>query len=136
MILLESSALIESFRKKGRADIRARVQAALLSSAAAICDPVLLEFYAGAAGRKELEMIADYEKNLPILPCDDKVWKLARDYARLFRSKGKPFSNFDILIFALTKRHNAGLITMDRAFRRMQELVTADSKPGYDVMAR
>ncbi len=125
MILLESSALIEAFRKKGRADIRARVQAALLSNAAAVCDPVLLELYAGAAGRKELDMIGEYEKNLPILPCDDKVWSLARDYARLFRSGGKTFSNFDILIFALAKRHEAGLIAMDRAFRKMHELVRA-----------
>lgn len=127
MILLESSALIESFRKKGRADIRARVQAALLSSVAAVCDPVLLELYAGAAGSKELDLISDYEKNLPILPCDDKAWSLARNYARLFRSKGQTFSNFDILIFALAKRHNAGLIAMDRAFKKMNALLrTAD----------
>jgi|GEM_PF-2862918 len=124
MILLESSALIESFRRKGRADIRARVQAALLSNAAAVCDPVLLELYAGAAGRKDLDMIGDYEKNLPILPCDDKVWSLAREYARLFRSRGKTFSNFDILIFALARRHQAGLISMDRAFKKMHELVS------------
>lgn len=123
MILLESSALIEAFRKKGRADIRARVQAALLSNAAAICDPVLLELYAGAAGRKELDMISDYEKNLPVLQCDGRVWDLARDYARLFRSNGKTFSNFDILIFALARRHNAGIIAMDRAFKKMYELV-------------
>lgn len=123
MILLESSALIESFRKKGRADIRARVQAALLSNAAAVCDPVLLELYAGAAGRKDLDMIGDYEKNLPVLPCDEKVWNLAKTYARLFRDSGKTFSNFDILIFALARRHNAGIIAMDRAFKKMHELV-------------
>ncbi len=123
MILLESSALIESFRKKGRADIRARVQAALLSNVAAVCDPVLLELYAGAAGKKELEMIREYEQNLPVLACDSEVWISAREYARLFRSRGKTFSNFDILIFALVKRHNAGIIAMDRAFRKMHELV-------------
>ena len=125
MILLESSALIESFRKKGRGDIRARVQAALLSNSAAVCDPVLLELYAGAAGRKDIDMIGDYEKHLPVLPCDDKVWKLAREYARLFRSSGKTFSNFDILIFALAKRHNAGIIAMDQAFKKMNELLRA-----------
>ena len=72
-----------------------------MSNAAAVCDPVLLELYAGAAGRKDLDMIGDYEKNLPVLPCDDKVWNLAKEYACLFRSSGKTFSNFDILIFAL-----------------------------------
>lgn len=122
MILLESSALIESFRKKGRADIRARVQAALLSNSAAMCDPVLLELFAGAKGEKELALLRDYELHLPVLPCDNEAWALARSLAQNFRRQGKSFSNLDILIFAIARRHSAGIIAMDRAFQQMHRL--------------
>lgn len=129
MILLESSAYIENLRKGGRQDIKARVRAALLASKAAMCEPVLLELWAGCRGA-EAAVLKSFESTLPKLECDAEVWRLARENAVLFRSKGQTFSNLDILIFSIALRHNAGIIVVDKAFAKMRDLVRAAASAG------
>lgn len=123
MILLESSAYIENLRKNGRRDIKARVQAALLASEAALCEPVLLELRGGCRAGKDSKALQAFESTLPLLPCDEIVWQYAKENARLFRSKGFTFSNFDILIFSIALRHNAGIIAVDKAYLKMRDVL-------------
>ncbi len=121
MILLESSAFIENLRENGRRDIKARVKAALLNSKAALCEPVLLELWGGCKAGKEAKVLKAFESTLPMLECDALVWHHARNNARLFRAKGFTFSNFDILIFSIALRHNAGIIAVDKAYAQMRD---------------
>ncbi|MBS0617203.1 MAG: PIN domain-containing protein [Spirochaetes bacterium] len=123
MILLESSAFIENLRFNGRGDIKARVKSALLSSQAVLCEPVLLELWAGCRAGKERQALEVFEETLPILECDATVWSLARQNAKLFRAKGQTFSNFDILIFSLALRHEAGIIAVDKAYAKMRNIL-------------
>ena len=120
-ILLESSALIEAARKKGRGDIRARVKAAMLSGQAVICEPVLLELMNGARGSKERKYIADLGKTLPMLTCGPDQWSYAITKAKSLRSRGKTTGNFDILIYAIAATHNCDILTIDKGFRLFAE---------------
>jgi len=123
VILLESSALIESFRHTARKDILARVRNAVVTGKAAVCEPVLLELWAGASGTAEKKKLREISDLLPCLACDAEVWQLARENAKLFRSKGLTFSNFDILIFSIALRHGAGIIAVDKAYAKMRDTV-------------
>lgn len=124
MILLESSALIESFRRSARKDFLARVRNAIVSGRAVVCEPVLLELWAGASGHSEKKKIEEIQSLLPSLECDALAWRIARENAILFRSKGLTFSNFDILIFSIALRHNAGIIAVDKAYANMRDIVS------------
>jgi len=124
VILLETSALIENLRASGRKDIKARVQAAILSTDAALCEPVLLELWAGAIGKKDAKVISAFEDALPTLECDTEVWQLAKKHAREFRAMGLTFSNVDILIFSIAVRHNAHIVAVDKAFAQMREALS------------
>jgi len=130
VILLESSALIESFRKNARKDIIARVRNAIINGEAAVCEPILLELWAGASGLSEKKKIQEISETLAILECDAMVWSLARQNAKLFRAKGQTFSNFDILIFSLALRHEAGIIAVDKAYAKMRNIVRKEL--GFD----
>lgn len=121
MILLETSALIETCRKNGRADAKARVESALRSGKAVLCQPVLLELRAGLRHKSEFDQIDGYVEVLPILPITDPVWNLAGERARLFRSAGITVSNIDVLIFATAEHHNANIVTIDRHFAMMRD---------------
>jgi predicted nucleic acid-binding protein len=123
LILLETSALIEAWRKNGRADAKARVESALRSGRAALCQPVVLELSAGMKKEAEFKLLQDYLDVLPLLPITDEVWRLAASRARLFRSHGLTLSNFDILIFATAEHHNANIVTLDRHFAQMREVL-------------
>jgi len=130
VILLESSALIESFRANARRDIIARVRNAIVTGAAVVCEPVLLELWAGARGAGDKKKIEGISKNLHSLECDAQAWVLAKNNAVLFRAKGITFSNFDILIFSIALRHNASIIAVDKAFAKMRDIVRASTTAG------
>ena len=123
MILLETSALIEAWRRNGRGDAKARVESALRSGRAALCQPVVLELSAGQKMSEELKLLQDYLEVLPLLPITDEVWQLAATRARLFRANGLTVSNFDTLIFATAEHHNANIVTIDRHFAQMRDVL-------------
>lgn len=123
MILLETSALIEAWRKNGRGDVKARVESALRSGRAALCQPVVLELSAGLREPEELKLLQDYLDVLPLLPITDAVWQLAAKRAHLFRARSLTVSNFDTLIFATAEYHNANIVTIDRHFAQMREVL-------------
>ena len=128
MILLETSALIEAWRKNGRADAKARVESALRSGRAALCQPVVLELSAGLRKPEEFKLLQDYLEVLPLLPVSDAVWQLAARRGRLFRASGLTVSNFDTLIFATAEHHNANIVTIDRHFAQMREVLRTETQ--------
>lgn len=121
MILLETSALIEALRKNGRADAKARVESALRSGKAAICQPVILEMRAGLKHGREFDLLQEFIEVTTMLPLSDAIWELAGKRARLFREKGVTVSNFDTLIFSVAEHHNADIVTVDRHFGLMRD---------------
>ena len=123
MILLETSALIEAWRRNGRGDAKARVESALRSGRAALCQPVVLELSAGLKKPEDFKLLQDYLEVLPLLPITDAVWQLAATRARLFRANGLTVSNFDTLIFETAEHHNANIVTMDRHFAQMRDVL-------------
>lgn len=123
MILLETSVLIEAWRKNGRGDAKARVESALRSGRAALCQPVVLELSAGLKKSEEFKLLQDYLEVLPLLPITNEVWQLAATRARLFRTNGLTVSNCDTLIFATAEHHNADIVTIDRHFAQMRDVL-------------
>ena len=123
MILLETSALIEAWRRNGRGDAKARVESALRSGRAALCQPVVLELSAGLKKPEDFRLLQDYLEVLPLLRITNEVWQLAATRARLFRANGLTVSNFDTLIFATAEHHNANIVTMDRHFAQMRDVL-------------
>jgi len=121
LILLETSALIEAWRTNGRADAKARVESALRSGKAALCQPVVLEMRAGLKRPQEFQMLQDFIDVVAMLPVTDEVWQLAGERARAFRKQGLTVSNFDTLIFAVAEHHDADIVTVDRHFGLMRD---------------
>lgn len=118
--LIDSSVWIEIVR--GRADpaLGRQVHALLDSGQAALCDPVWLELYQGARGRKELTYL-EHLRGLSIwLAFDPECWRQASLFARSLRAGGVNVPTGDLLIFACARRHGAVLLHQDSHFTQME----------------
>ncbi len=102
-----------ALRTTGRADAKARVESALRSGNASLCQRVVLELSAGLKKPEEFKLLRDYLDVLPLLAITDRAWQLAAERARLFRFNGLSVSNFDALIFAAAEHHNGHIVTID-----------------------
>lgn len=122
MILVDSSSWIHFLRPTGDRDVRARVEAALMSGEACWCPLVRLELWNGAAGGRDRKVLRDFETVLAELPIDDEVWGAAFELARRARAAGVSVPATDILIAACARRHDAVLETDDSDFEHLAAL--------------
>lgn len=118
MILIDSSAWVELFRKTGSATHRAVRRVMASDEKIAITDPVAMELLAGARNTRDLETLEDLVMSLEPMP----VFGLS-DYenaAAVYRScrwRGfTPRSQIDCLIAAVALREDVALLHNDRDF--------------------
>jgi predicted nucleic acid-binding protein len=87
-----------------------------------LCDLVLLELWNGARAAKEHRLLRELEEELDTVPTTLEVWALARDLARLARSKGITVPAADLLIAACAEHHQLGLIHKDSHYDQLEKL--------------
>ncbi len=121
-MLVDSSAWVQSLRRKGDSDVRARVHKLLVSDRAAWCDVVRVELWNGVRGKKEHERLRDLDERLPRLPITDAVWEVPCQTARHARSCGVTVPSNDLVIFACAKTYGVPIEHVDKHYDLLQRL--------------
>ncbi|HKV12647.1 MAG TPA: PIN domain-containing protein [Thermoanaerobaculia bacterium] len=125
--LIDTSAWIETLRTSGDPTIRARVSAVAADDRALLCDLVLVELWNGARASQEHRLLREMEEQIETVPTTPEVWALARELARLARSKGLTVPATDLIIAACAEHHRLGLIHHDTHFDQLSKLRAASS---------
>jgi len=121
IILVETSAWIETMRPKGDLRTREIVAKLLREGRAAWCEMIKLELWNGALAKEmpDLEALAE---NAVMLETTPKVWKNAASLARKARTQGKTFPPADLLIFACAEAHGTEIVHRDKHFDQLKAL--------------
>ncbi|HEV2294238.1 MAG TPA: PIN domain-containing protein [Tepidisphaeraceae bacterium] len=125
LVLVDSSAWVQSLRRKGDTDVRARVHELLVGDSAAWCDIVRVELWNGVRGDEEQQRLRDLDERLPRLPISDAVWELACHTARRARSSGVTVPSNDLVIFACAKTYGVRIEHVDKHYELLQNLPTS-----------
>ena len=122
MVLIDTSAWIEFFRKTG--DLRAKLAVANLRDEmmAAVCGPVTMEIFGGTREPDLKQIRADFLM-LPYLRGGEQVWQLAASNYRLLRSNVVTAPWNDILIATLAREHSCRIYATDRHFTLMAPIL-------------
>ena len=131
MVLVDSSAWIESLRRNGDMRVKLAVEGLLDAYEAQWCSPVRLEVLGGA----RLEERAHLGKRfsvIPFRPCREDDWDRAVDLAWRLRGRGLTVPWLDVLIAAIAIHDCVRLYAIDAHF---QEIVKHSDlllyRPGY-----
>lgn len=122
LVLVDSSAWVQSLRRNGDPDVRARVHELLVSDRAAWCDIVRVELWNGVRGDGENQRLHDLDERLPRLPITDTVWEVACHTARHARSSGVTVPSNDLVIFACAKTYGVQIEHVDKHYELLQRL--------------
>jgi len=87
MILVDSSAWIEGFRRRGSLEVKLALEGLLDAYEAQLCSPVRLEVL-GGAGKSERRKLSFYFSVIPYRSCDAEDWERAIALAWKLRDSG------------------------------------------------
>lgn len=134
MVILDTSAWVEFFRRDGDPHVKLAVKGLLDAYECALCGPVEMEFLGGARP-EEMKRIQTWFNIIPYLKNDPKIWRLAAtNYARL-RSAGSAVPWNDILIATLALEKNVAVYAHDKHFPIMRDVLgILLYQPGYNGM--
>ncbi len=136
MVLVDTSAMVEFFRRQGALEVKLAVRGLLDAFEVTLCGPVELEFLGGAR-RDEKDRIQAWLNILPYLRNDQKLWrKGAEIYSRL-RAEGLTVPWNDVLIATLALDADCRVYAIDKHFTAMAPLLGLRLyTPGYAGMYR
>lgn len=131
MVLVDTSAMVEFFRRQGALEVKLAVRGLLDAFEATLCGPVELEFLGGAR-RDEKERIQAWLNILPYLRNDQKLWrKGAETYSRL-RAEGVTVTWNDALVATLALDADCRVYAVDKHFTAMAPILGLRLyTPGY-----
>ncbi len=132
MVIVDTSAWIEFFRRDGELKTKLAVKSLLDEYEATLCGPVEMEFLGGArpAGRPKLQAWLDI---VPYLPNDQKLWRRAATNFSDCRSKGLTVPWNDILIATIALESGHRVYTVDKHFDAMAKILPLRLyAPGYN----
>lgn len=131
MVLVDSSAWIESLRRNGDMGVKLAVEGLLEAYEAQWCSPVRLEVLGGA----RLEERAHLGKRfsvIPYRPYREEDWDNAVALAWRLRSRGLILPWLDVLIAAIAIQDGVRLYAVDAHFREIaKHSVLLLYRPGY-----
>jgi predicted nucleic acid-binding protein len=131
MVLVDTSALIEFFRRQGNLEVKLAVRGLLDAFEATLCGPVELEFLGGAR-REEKDRIQAWFNILPYLRNDQKIWRRAAETYSKLRAEGLTVPWNDALIATLALKSGCRVYAVDKHFESMAPLLGLRLyKPGY-----
>ena len=118
---VDTSAWVFALRPNAHKRIRQRIDQLLADGTAAVCGQVMLELLSGA--RTELEFARRRNRllALQLLPTEEDDWLQAARLGFSMRRLGITVAHADILLSALSIRHNAILLHADRHFDRVAQ---------------
>ena len=120
--LLDTNIVIPFF--DGNQDIVEKIDQAYEIFIPAI---VIGELYYGAFKSskqlKNIERIDNFKPHVSILDCDEFTAKIYGQFKHELKSKGKPIPENDIWIAALAKQYDITLVTRDKHFENLDNLI-------------
>lgn len=134
MVIIDTSAWVEFFRRDGDALIKLSVKGLLDEFDGALCGPVEMEFFGGARPR-ELDEIKAAFNIMPYVKNDQKIWrKTATNFSKI-RAAGFTVPWNDILIATIAKDNFAAVYSCDKHFPIMSNVMGVRLyEPGYNGM--
>jgi len=132
MVIIDTSAWVDFFRRDGHLDTKLAVKGLLDAFEGALCGPVEMEFLGGARPA-EMQGIQSWFNIIPYRLNDQKIWrKVAYNFATL-RSKGHTLPWNDILIATIALEHDDAVFANDKHFPVMAEILKVKLyQPGYN----
>jgi predicted nucleic acid-binding protein len=131
VVIVDTSAWIEFFRRDGEPAVKFAVRNLLDEFEATLCGPVELEFLGGAL-RNEKDKLQAWFNILPYARNDQKLWRKAADLYSNARSKGLTIPWNDALIATITFEQNCRVYAIDKHFNSMgEQLGLPLYEPGY-----
>jgi predicted nucleic acid-binding protein len=132
MVIVDTSAWVEFFRRDGDLKVKLAVKALLDEYEATLCGPVEMEFLAGAFPRERAKIQAWFDI-LPYLPNDQKLWRKAATHYAELRASGLTTPWNDILIATIGLECGHRVYAVDRHFDAMaKHLPLRLYQPGYN----
>lgn len=123
VVLVDSSAWVEASRAGGDALTTAKVEALVQAGRSAMTEPVWLELFKGAKGRREETQLAHWRMLSVWLEFDSSCWQEAAGTARICLRSGVNVPFGDVLVFACARRHRVELLEFDRHFAMIAGVV-------------
>ncbi len=134
MVLVDSSAWIEAFRRKGQLEVKLAVEGLLDAYEAQWCTPVRLEVLGGARS-EERARLGRHFSVVPYRACTEADWDRAVSLAWKLRDHGLTVPWLDVVIAALALHDDVRLYTLDSHFSRIAEIAGLRLyRPGYAGM--
>lgn len=132
MVLIDTSAWIEFFRRDGDPAVKLAMKALVEELEATLCGPVEMEFLGGVRP-KERRRIQSRFDILPYLTNDQKIWREAATQFAVLRKKGVTVPWNDVLIATLALRCDCRIYAVDQHFESMsQHLGLRLYTPGFN----
>ena len=116
MILIDTSAWIEFFRRRGDAAVKSRVAGFVETGDAAFCGPILYELMLGARPA-ETALIRKVLGFCQCLEFPIAVWDRGASLEKGMRQKGITIPRDDILVAAAALHHDVPLYCSDKHFQ-------------------
>jgi predicted nucleic acid-binding protein len=122
MTIIDTSAWIEFFRKKGDPVVKQSIANLITANEAAYTCPVLFELVYGAFDRE----LADVKQGLSFATRIDLTrsdWDLAAESARILRKAGITVPQDDLLIATVAMARNLPIFCRDQHFSTIRDAV-------------
>jgi predicted nucleic acid-binding protein len=131
MVLVDSSAWIESLRRDGDLKVKLAVEGLLEAYEAQWCAPVRLEVLGGAR-LEERTRLGKHFSVIPYRPCREDDWDRAVALAWRLRGKGLNLPWLDVLIAAIAIHDDLRLYAIDAHFQEISKHAALQLyRPGY-----
>lgn len=131
MVLVDSSAWIEAFRRKGRLEVKLAVEGLLDAYEAQWSTPVRLEVLGGARA-EERARLGRHFSVVPYRACTEADWDRSIALAWKLRDHGLTVPWLDVVIAALALHDEVRLYALDTHFLRISEIAGLRLyEPGY-----
>ena len=118
MVLVDSSAWIESLRRQGDMRVKLAVEGLLDAYEAQWCSPVRLEVLGGAR-MEERARLGEHFSVIPYRPCREDDWDRAVALAWRLRGKGLTVPWLDVVIAAIALHDGTRLYAIDTHFKEI-----------------
>jgi len=132
MVIVDTSAWIEFFRRDGDPAVKLAMKALVEELEATLCGPVEMEFLGGARPHERPRIQSRFEI-LPYLSNNQKIWREAATHYATLRGEGLTIPWNDVLIATLAIGQGYRVYAVDHHFEAMaRHLDLQLYTPGYN----
>jgi predicted nucleic acid-binding protein len=132
MVIIDTSAWIDFFRRDGNLIVKLAVKGLLDAFEGVLCGPVEMEFLGGARP-SEMKNIQGWFNIIPYLTNDQKIWRKVASNFSSMRAKGFTLPWNDLLIATIALEKEVAVYANDKHFELMAEhLGLRLYEPGYN----